>query len=289
MFTMRLSIKCLLAAVVLTVAAASPVQAKYIIDLQPTGSQSSQTAVLGGSFTVASTELQPTGTGVIDPFLTIQQNGQERGYNTSAGTPLDTKAGQSGRTSALQLSEIGTVTIGGATYYEFLLDVNQSANGPISLNQVQIFASAADVGLVNPDQPDQEANSTKNASISFSGATLVFQMSQSTLTGLTTPAGQEYEIWVDTSRGSGSGDMFYYVSTDVFANYGADTYVTLFSQFGNPNGTYASNSGFEEWAVRGGETGNPVPAPPSAVLALIGLAGSGLGYFVRRRRLVVGC
>src|SRR5436190_9459071 len=33
---------------------------------------------------------QPAGTGVFDPFLTIQANGTEQGYNTSAGV-FDTK------------------------------------------------------------------------------------------------------------------------------------------------------------------------------------------------------
>ena len=36
---------------------------------------------------------QPTGTGVIQPFLRIQATGVEQGYNTSGGTPFDDKAG----------------------------------------------------------------------------------------------------------------------------------------------------------------------------------------------------
>ena len=36
---------------------------------------------------------QPTGTGVIDPFVRVQADGSEQGYNTSGGTPFDEKAG----------------------------------------------------------------------------------------------------------------------------------------------------------------------------------------------------
>src|SRR5947207_15526960 len=36
---------------------------------------------------------QPTGTGVIEPFVRIQADGTEQGYNTSGGTPFDEKPG----------------------------------------------------------------------------------------------------------------------------------------------------------------------------------------------------
>ncbi|MEP6685683.1 MAG: hypothetical protein ABJB22_02800, partial [Verrucomicrobiota bacterium] len=39
------------------------------------------------------TNPQPQGTGLIRPFLRVQANGTEQGYNTSGGTPFDDKAG----------------------------------------------------------------------------------------------------------------------------------------------------------------------------------------------------
>ncbi|HEX8898904.1 MAG TPA: hypothetical protein VF751_09420, partial [Chthoniobacterales bacterium] len=46
-----------------------------------------------GTTIIQFTQPQPTGTGVIDPFLRVQANGTEQGYNTSGGTPFDDKAG----------------------------------------------------------------------------------------------------------------------------------------------------------------------------------------------------
>src|SRR5256714_14998399 len=39
------------------------------------------------------TQPQPTGTGYIKPFLRVQNDPNEQGYNTSGGTPFDDKAG----------------------------------------------------------------------------------------------------------------------------------------------------------------------------------------------------
>ncbi len=39
------------------------------------------------------TQPQPTGTGYIQPFLRVQNDPSEQGYNTSGGTPFDDKAG----------------------------------------------------------------------------------------------------------------------------------------------------------------------------------------------------
>ena len=46
-----------------------------------------------GSAAFEFTQQQPTGTGVIDPFLRVQNSPSEQGYNTSGGTPFDDKAG----------------------------------------------------------------------------------------------------------------------------------------------------------------------------------------------------
>src|SRR5438067_13624257 len=46
-----------------------------------------------GTATFDFTQPQPTGTGVIQPFLRVQNDPSEQGYNTSGGTPFDDKAG----------------------------------------------------------------------------------------------------------------------------------------------------------------------------------------------------
>ena len=59
-----------------------------IVDL--TGSNDSGT--INGAQFVFTTQ-QPTGTGVIQPFLRVENTPIEQGYNTSGGTPFDDKAG----------------------------------------------------------------------------------------------------------------------------------------------------------------------------------------------------
>src|SRR5262245_30688918 len=128
----RMSKKVLATAAVLLALAQSAAQAQTILDVTPAApTQLPGTGVIGDGFIVSNTALQSTGTGVIQPFLTIQNNGQERGFNTDVSPPpLDTKRvggpGQPGFTSTIQLSAIPVVNIGGTNYREFLLDANQS-------------------------------------------------------------------------------------------------------------------------------------------------------------------
>src|SRR5438270_14073760 len=63
------------------------------------------------------TQPQPTGTGFIDPFLRVQANGTEQGYNTSGGTPFDDKAGP--WTHNIQFSDLQStaVSLNGQQYY----------------------------------------------------------------------------------------------------------------------------------------------------------------------------
>jgi len=273
-------------------------QAKFVIDVTPTTSTSlNGTATIGGGFVVTNTQIQPTGTGVIDPFLTIQQNGHERGYNTDGALNLDQKRSGGGFTRSLQLNEIPIVMIGGVAYREFGLDVNQQANGPISLNQVQIFQTSSQLPgsgfTLTEATQGTGANQVggNDALIQFGSLNPIFQMNnlQNTLGNLST----NNEVQIDSGHGSGSGDMFYYVRDSLFgAN--ANDYITLFSQFGQPNGTYDSNAGFEEWWVRegnnnpgggggGGDTGNPVPAPAGLVLIASALPMLGLRRVFRRK------
>src|SRR5712691_1224179 len=55
------------------------------------------------------TPAQPTGTGIIQPFLRIEADPNEQGYNTSGGTPFDDKAGP--WTHDIQFSDLQTSTI----------------------------------------------------------------------------------------------------------------------------------------------------------------------------------
>lgn len=224
-----------------------------VVDLTSAGSSGSANGAL-----YIQVPDQSTGTGVIDPFLRIQANGTEQGYNTDAGTPFDTKAGI--WTHNLLMSDLVTETIGGVSYFEFLLDVNQtSANPLLSLNNIQIFTSASAPGT----STDLTTLGTLrfNNDVGADGDTTV-------------------ELNYGLNPGSGAGDMYLYVPTSFFAGASANDYVIFYSAFGTGNG---SNDGFEEWAlVTDGSTTVP---DGGTTVGLLGMGMLGLGLLARRKNL----
>jgi hypothetical protein len=109
-----------------------------VVDL--TGSNDSGT-INGAEFVF--TTPQPTGTGVIQPFLRLENSPVEQGYNTSGGTPFDDKAGP--WTHDLTFGDLQNpqVTLGGGSYFKLLLDVNEPGGSKslISLDQLQFYTS----------------------------------------------------------------------------------------------------------------------------------------------------
>src|SRR5437899_1740853 len=91
------------------------------IDLTSVGSSGT---INGGLFQQTST--QPTGTGVIDSFVRIQNNGTEQGYNTSARPVQFDEKTDPNYTRPLLLSSVPVVNINGVNYRQFLLDINQN-------------------------------------------------------------------------------------------------------------------------------------------------------------------
>lgn len=206
----------------------------------------------------ATSDFQTAGTGVIDSFVRIQHTGTEQGYNTS-GRPTAFDENTSGNfTRNLTLSEIPIVTIGSASFYEFILDINQtSANPLLTLNQVKIFTST--VG----------SQTTSNIS---SLGTLRYNMDAA-------PDGDSrVEMDYNLGSGSGQGDMVLDVPITAFSGAIGSNFVYLYSQFGEPNPT---NDGFEEWAIRTNNPVNPVPLPAAAGMGLAGLTSMAM---IRRRK-----
>lgn len=210
-------------------------------------------------------DFQPAGTGVIDPFVRMQHdngpsnnghspNGREQGYNTTGRPVQYDENTDPNYTRDLTFAEIPQVTIGGVTYLQFLLDINEPNGGTaplLSLDQVNIYTSAigSQTGLEN-------TLGTLRWSL---GAFL----NDNTVT-------LDYSL----NSGSGQGDMAMYIPLANFAGVGATDFVYLYSYFGNLDNDHRTGDGFEEWTVL-----SPVPAPGAlALLVIAGIVGG------RRRR-----
>lgn len=255
-----------LAAVGLITSAGSA-RADFIIDLTTAGSSGSSQ---GAYYYQA--DPKPTGTGVFQPFVRIQQTGTERGYNTDARPVEFNTKDQNQWTHSLALSSLTNVTMNGIDYYKFTLDINEQGNTTGSL------LSMDDFRLYLGNSP------------SLSGWNDGFGANSVKVYDL--DAGPHKDGTVNMNyklnSGSGSGDLAVYVPVSKFAPYANSPYqyVYLYSSFGSP---YSSDAGFEEWSAytNSGSApppppSNSVPAPAGLLLGLIGMGGCLLGR-VRRK------
>jgi hypothetical protein len=209
------------------------------------------TAFVGGAY-YNSIDPQSTGTGLIDPFLRLQNNGTEAGINNDGVQPFDEK---STHTHSITLGQLATVPNpadpnNGISYYQFILDANQIANGPALLTGLKIFTG----GYINTVAGLQNLVST---------GTPVYDLGANT-------------IKVMSQNGSGSGDMSVLIPVGLFSGSSATDNLYLYSTFGG--GDIPSNDGIEEWWAVLGEGGTPPSSVPDAgtTMMLLGMACVGI-------------
>ena len=207
------------------------------------------------------TNPQPTGTGVIQPFLRIQANGVEQGYNTSGGTPFDDKAGP--WTHDLKFSDLQStaVSVNGQSYFKIMVDLNEpngQGRSTISLDSLKFFSS------------------------STGGATTT-NISQLGTLRYDLDAGGDNQVLFDAGRnhGSGSGDAFFYIPASAFAGVGANEFIYMYVKMGDSDDD-GSAGGFEEFTL----VRNMTPVPEmSALFPIVGLlVAVGSTHVLRRRR-----
>jgi hypothetical protein len=223
-----------------------------VLDLGTSGS-----GTLGGAV-FSTTDIQPTGTGVFDPFLTVQNTPWEQGYNGTNGN-FDTKRVPQWN-HEITLGDLRATAINGTNYYGFVVDVNEPNGGNqagISLDALRLFVS-----------PTIQTNTSVDASGFFNGSlgTKVFDLGNNQLK------------YTDAQHGSGSGDINIFIPVADFAGFKSSDYVYMYQRWGN---TDASQGGFEETAIRQGF----VPVPEMGTLfPVIGLMTAVLSTQVLRRR-----
>jgi hypothetical protein len=216
-------------------------QQALALDFTPDGLQSGS---INGALFEEISDNNAAGTGLIDSFVRIQNNGTEQGYNTDGALEFDTK---NGPTRSLLLNDVPTVTKDGTAYRQFILDINEpnGKDSAINLTALQIFLGNA---------PNLTGYSPTTGF--GSNATKIYDLGNNVIN------------LNDTNQGSGRYDLLAYIPDSVFT--GPNSYVYLYSAFNNAEG------GFEEWAV-----GKATPVPTPALLP--GLIAMGIGVFRKRQ------
>jgi len=204
--------------------------------------------------------IHPAGTGVFDPFLSIQNNTWEQGYNTSAGA-FDTKR-EPQWNHEIHFSDLQVTTINNTAYFGFTIDVNEPNGGNkalISLDALKIWTSAT----------VQNSTSTDSSGF-FNGSlgTLRYDLDNNSV------------IYNHQHSGSGTADINVFVPVSLFAGAQANDLIYMYQRWGN---TTSTEGGFEETRLIAGIT--PVPEM-NALFPIVGLVTAvGATHVLRRRKM----
>jgi hypothetical protein len=288
--------RCLPTAVIAAAVAGSVAGVRAVeYDLSAPGSQSLPvTGAFGGTAIVADFFTQPAGTGVFQPFLTIERdaagkpptsnNNIEQGYNTDGFSALYLDQQRPQWNRILRIQDLANVN----GYYAFELDANEpSGQGAslISIDNVRVYTSPAAGGDTTGGVKNNVGNlnnlgtlrwalndPTKNADTTFNIQNWVKLDSEQE----NVEAGPNF-----SNGGSGKSDMILYIPITAFAGAQPGDYVWFYNLDGvhySVDSTLAAEAGYEEWrAVSGTAT------PDSGMtVAMLGLGMLGLGA-VRRK------
>ncbi len=244
-----------------------------IIDLTATPTSAGASVTTSDGVVWGQTDQQPTGTGVIKPFLRIQDSSSPagritEGYNTSlAPLPMDDLGTADQWVHDVLFSTVDTS--GG--FVKLLLDANQTGSAPqVTLSKLVLWlvSAPADNTATTLAQLTAQLGAPRYTMDNAANGDSQVNLAVQTTNGF------------DANNGSGSGDLYVNIPTSLL---GTGTYLVLYSEFGNgstPN--YINNDGFEEWAYVKGP--NSVPDGGST-LVLLGSALSGLSLITSRRKL----
>ncbi len=252
-----------------------------IIDLTATPTSATgpgHTVTTADGVVWSQTDQQPTGTGVIKPFLRIQDSSSPagritEGYNTSLNPlPMD----DLGSADQWVHNVLFATVDKSSGFVKLLLDANQTGSNPaLTMSKLVVWRASIPAGNT----------ATTLAQLTALLGTPAYDMDASLGQTPSNPVQVNLAVQntngFDANNGSGSGDLYVNIPASKFTGTGA--YLVLYSEFGdggNPN--YVNNDGFEEWAVKLGPQGVP---DGGSTLILLGSAFSGLALIASRRKL----
>src|SRR6266850_252447 len=250
----RKSLVALAAASALVAVSASATE----YDLSAPGSQSINVpGELGGTAIFSDYFTQPAGTGVFEPFLTIDSNGRtstgnkniEQGYNTDGFTALYMDQLRPQWNERLTVGQLARVNVGGVNYFAFLLDANEPGadKSVISVDNIRVYTSATDNTAAVNDMVSQINNlgtlrwalndPTKNPDGTFNITDWVKLDAAQENVDAGDPA---------SNGGSGKSDMIVYIPVTAFAGALDTDYVWFYNLNGvhyTADGDLAAESG----------------------------------------------
>ncbi len=260
-------------------------------DLSLAGSQSLNVlGDIGGTAIVSDYWSQPTGTGVFDPFLTLDANGKtstgvrtiESAYNADGHNQLYLDGHRPSWNTTLRFGDLAKVQVGLSNYFAFILDANEpgASKSVISIDNIRIYTSATD----NTATVQNDVTKLNNL------GTLRWAMNdplQLTATNfninnwIKLDASQE-NINKGSNGGSGNADMIIYIPEAAFGTALATDFIWFYNLNGvhyTVNKDLAAQAGFEEWSA----VVRTARVPDGGMtLLLLGLGLLGIGYSVRR-------
>jgi len=221
--------------------------------------------------------LQSSGTGVIDPFLTIRQHGNEEGYNSDAtnpNLPMDTQRAAWNSSITVQDLVDSAMTI--------VWDINEpdGTKEGLTMHELQVYV------LDSATATNYPTLTGSGSAFALADADLVwdFDAVPEEGTGATVDwaADLHYELW----NGSGQNlDFSVMFPTAILDTYSPDDYVIVYAQFGeidtDASGSmnYKSQDGYEEARL----LVSSVPEP--GMMLLFGTCLAGLAGFGRARKV----
>ena len=292
----------LVAAAVVVLPSYRAVGQEFNLSGVPTTQTAEITGAYGGKAIFADQWSQPTGSGVFQPFLTLDSNGQtstgnsniEQAYNTDGTVAmyLDQLRPNALGNKTITYGSLQRFDVNGSSYVAFVLDANEpgSDKSLISIDNIRIYSSADDKTTAGIGQ----------ANLNDLGAK-VWGMNDPLTAGTTPPDLNGFNVnqWVkldanqsnnngsNANGGSGQGDMIVYIPVTAFQAAGTldSDYVWFYNLNGvhySVDGDLAAQAGYEEWKALTGP--NTVPDGGNT-LVLFGTALAALGVLARRRNL----